>query len=237
MLPVPSLQGELVTIFFHTNAIVCSWVQKNKTTAASLVLRAYEYYPLHNFELHNLIPFNITLIKKYIASFLQKYNLENAFIAFCLETAMIEEYIAMPTSTPHRSDFSVAYTPHLYWQYHHLYSNHEGQHIFYVYALPRSLILQYQLLAIVMRCNVITITTKVAAHYEAYKYLFGAAFRKSQLAIDMIRCGNNIETIISVDALRRMILMNNIIEIKNEKPFIIAACGLFCSERIFHEKN
>lgn len=233
MLLMPSLQSEVVTIFFHTNAIICSWIQKNKTATASLLLRAYEHYPLDNLILHNLIPFNITLIKKYIHAFLQKYNLENAFIVFCLDAATIEEYIIMPTSTPHRHDFAIAQTPHLYCEYRHFYSNHDGQHVFYVYTLPRSLILQYQLLAIALQCNVITITTKTAAHYEAYKYLFGTAFRKSQLAMDMIRSHNNIENIISVDALRRMIVINNTIDVKNEKSFIAAACGLFCSERIF----
>lgn len=232
VLPIPSLKRELVTIFFHPNAIVCSWVQKNKTAKNPLVLRAYKRYPLDNYELHNLIPFNVTFLKKQITSFLKKYDLSDAFIVFCLDAAAVEEYVTMPTSTPHRSDFIIAHAPQLCLQYRYLYSNHDdGQSIFYVYAMPRSLILQYQLLAIASRCNVITITTKVAAYYEAYKYIFGAAFRKSQLAVDMMRFNNSIENLISVDALRRMILIDSEIDVKAEKPFIAAACGLFCSEK------
>jgi hypothetical protein len=46
----------------------------------------------------------------------------------------------------------------------------------------------------------------------------------------MMRNDNNVESLISDDALRRMISMNNIISLKDDKLFIAAACGLFCME-------
>jgi hypothetical protein len=91
--------------------------------------------------------------------------------------------------------------------------------------------LQYELLAIGLQCNLIGITTKTMALLGAYKNIFGAAFRRSQLAVDMMQSHNNVEDLISIDALRRMIHIDNGINIKNEKLFIAAACGMFCSEK------
>lgn len=231
MWPIPFLKNEFVSIIFSSDAISCSWIQKTNKGAAPLVLRAYQRYTLHNSELYNLIPFNPTTIKKYILSFLQQYDLKNAFILFCLDgPGMLERFVSMPISTAHRTDFDIPHTSSIQWEYRYIYPNH-GQYVFYVYALPRSLILQYELLAMSMRCNMVMMTTKTAALLAAYKNIFGIAFRASQLAIDMTRYDNNVEDLISVDALRRMITIDSSIDIKNEKIFIASAYGLFCEEK------
>lgn len=232
MWPIPALKDEFVTISFSQNSITCSWVQKTKTGAALLMLRAHKRYALNNLELHHLIPFSPTVIKKYITSFLCEHNLRNAFITFCLQgPGITEHFIAMPTSTPHRSDFAIANTSSVQWEYRYLYPNHDGQYIFYAYAIPRSLILQYQLLAMSIGCNLISITTQTAALLDAYKNIFGTAFRKSQLAVDMMRHENNIQELISDDAVRRMVSLSGGVT-KEEYGDIAAACGVFCAERI-----
>jgi hypothetical protein len=230
--PIPALKHEFVSISFFPDSIACSWIQRTKSGIAPLILRAYKRYSLHNFELYNLIPYNPTIIKKYITSFLQEHNLRDAFIMFCLHgPALMEQCIAMPTSTPHRSDFNIDQTSSMQWEYRYLYPNHDGQYVFYVYAVPRSLILQYELLATSMGCNLIGITTQTAALLEAYKNIFGAAFRKSQLAVDMMRCDNNVVDLISADALRRMVALPGYIA-KDEYATVAAACGIICGERL-----
>jgi hypothetical protein len=232
MWPLPALKHEFVTISFSPNSITCSWVQKTKTGAASLVLRAHKRYVLNNLELHHLIPFNPTIIKKYITSFLCEHDLSDAFIAFCLQgLGITEHFIAMPTSTPHRTDFAIANTSSVQWEYRYLYPNHDGQYVFYAYAVPRALILQYQLLAMSMQCNLIAITTQTAALLDAYKNIFGIAFRKSQLAIDMMRYENNIHAFISDDAVRRMVSLSGSVT-KEDYAAIAAACGVFCGEKM-----
>ena len=232
MWPIPSLDHNIVTISFSSDNLVCSWIQKTKTGTAPLRLCAYQRYQLTHLELANLILFNPTTIKKYITFFLQKHNLYDAFIVCSFEGAVIAEtFIAMPTATPHRADFGIPISSNTAWEYRYMYPNDHSQHVFYIYTMPRLLVLQYQLLAITMRCNVITMTTKTMALFYAYKTIFGAAFRKSQLAVDMMRHHNNIEDLISLDALRRMISMPLEINVKDEKSFIATAVGLFCAER------
>ena len=230
MWSIPALTHELVSIVFSPDAITCSWIQKTKTATAPLIVRAYKKYPLHNLELYNLIPFNLTSIKKHIRSFLCEHGLQDAFVIFCLD-GIAEKCVALPTSTPHCADFNMPTVSSIQWEYRYLYSDHDGHYIFYVYALPRSLILQYELLAIGLCCNLIGIATKTAALLDAYKNIFGAAFRKSQLAIDMMRHDNDIQALITDDAVRRMVSFSGGIA-KEDYSTIAAACGMFCAERI-----
>lgn len=233
MWPIPALNQKIVSVFFSPDALVCSWIEKIDHGSAPLIMRAYKRYSLDNLELTNLILFNPTIIKKYISSFLREHNLEDAFIAFILQGPNIaEKFVAMPTSTPELTDFGITNNARsLLWEYRYLYANDEGQSVFYVYKVPRSLVLQYQLLAIALQCNLITITTHTMALLSAYQNIFGTAFRRSQLAVDMMRCDNNIADLITVDTLNRMVSVSSKI-VTAERLYCAAAAGLFCSERI-----
>ena len=233
MWPIPALDHKLVCVLFTPEAMVCSWIEKTNNATAPLLLRAYKHYPLNNLELEHLTLFNPTVIKNYITSFLQQHNLADAFIAFIVHgPGVTEQFVAMPTSTPHRTDFGISSNSRsLLWEYRYLYPNDHGQFVFYVYSIARSLVLQYQLLAIAAQCNVITITTQTMALLSAYKNIFGPAFRRSQLAVDMMRCNNAIEELIAVDTLNRMISGTGTI-VGRERLYVAAAAGLFCSERL-----
>lgn len=231
MWPIPELESQIVSVFLTQDAVSCYWIEKTERGTSPLQLRAYKRYPLNNLELANLVLFNPTVIKKYISSFLHEHNLQNAFVAFIVEgPAVVERFVAMPTSTPHKSDFNIPKNAsNAVWEYRYMYPNHNGQFVFYVCMVPRLLILQCQLLAIALQCNLITITTQTMALLSAYQNIFGIAFRRSQLAVDMMRHNNNIGDIITMDALRRMVsgLPVNILVKEGA-----AAAGLFSSERI-----
>ena len=222
---------KLVSIDFSPEAVVCSWI--SHATKDRPVLRAYKRFELNNLELEKLIIFNPTIIKKYMCSFLEEHNLSNAFIAFILHGPMItEQFVAMPTSTPHYTDFGIAQkTRNVLWEYRYLYPNDHGQFVFYVYSVPRSLVLQYQLLAVAARCNLITMTTRTMMLLSAYKNIFGVAFRRSQLAVDMMRCNNNIADLITVDTLNRIMNCAGFCN-SSERLYCAAASGLFYSERL-----
>ncbi len=226
---IPVLKNEFVCVFFSSDTIACGWIQKSTTNSASLILRAYQRYALNNFESVHLIPCNPTKIKKCINSFLYEHDLHNAFVTFCLD-GIIEHYIALPTSTPARTDFNMPTTSGMQWEYRHLYSDHEGHHVFYVYAVAQSLMLQYKLLAIGTKCNLIRIAPKTIALLDAYKNIFGVAYRKSQLAVDMMQHDNNIQELISRDALRRMVSFSS--DLKHDDSIIAAMCGMFYAERV-----
>lgn len=225
MWPIPTLQNEFVSISFSQNVIVCSWLQKTKNGTAPLVLRAYKRYSLNNLELHDFVIFNPTVIATYITSFLNEHNLRDAFVTFCVDCSDAENFVKIPISTPRRADFGISEAPGIQWEYRYLYPHHDDQYVFYVYSVPRSLILQYELLAIKLQINLIAVTTQTVGLIDAYKNIFGKAFRKSQLAVDMIRNDNSVENLISVDSLRRMVSINNDIDVYKEKIFIAAACG------------
>jgi hypothetical protein len=227
--PIPTLKNEFVCIFFSSDTIACGWIQKTTTMSAPLLLRAYQRYSLDNFEFVHLIPFNLTKIKKYISSFLYEHNLHNAFVIFCLD-GIIEQYVALPTSTPDRADFNMPTISGMQWEYRYLYSDHEGHHLFYVYAVAQSLILQYKLLAISAECNLIRIAPQAVALLDAYKNIFGVAYRKSQLAVDMMQHDNNIKKLMSRDAIRRMVNVSS--DLEDDHTIIAAMCGMFCAERM-----
>lgn len=243
MWPIPAFAHKFVSVSFTSDALVCCWIEKTKHGTAPLIVRAYKSYPLHNLELEQLILFNPTTIKKHISSFLQTYDLSDAFVAFALHGPVVmEQFIAMPTSTPHRNDFNIPSTArNVVWEYRYLYPNDDGQFVFYVYSVPRFVVLQYKLLAIAAQCNLITMTTQTMALLSAYQHFFGSAFRRSQLAVDMMRCNNNIGEIITADALRRMVNMSALSSAHPECPEGVyrrkdnylqcaVAAGLFCSE-------
>jgi len=247
MWPIPALEHKFVSVLFSPQALVCCWIESfvalRYTPAGhsgravqnrQLILRAYKRYPLDNLELANFTLFNPTIIKKYISSFLNEHNLQDAFVAFSLHgPAVTEQFIAMPTSTPHRTDFKIVGNARsILWEYRYLYPHENGQFMFYVYTVPRSLILQYQLLAIGAQCNLITVSTHTTSLLSAYQYMFGSAFRRSQLAVDMKRCNNAIETLISTDAINRMVTVGTDINVAQERLYLAAAVGLLCSERI-----
>lgn len=225
MWPIPSLNHKLITISFSSDAVTCCWMEKSTTSSAPLIMRAYQRYPLDNLESIELMIFNPTFIKKCVHAFLHKHRLHNSFIVFCLDD-VAERYIALPTSTPHISDFDIPKTSMMHWEYRYLYSDHDGHYTFYIYAVPRSLILQYELLAIALSCNLIGITTKTAALLSSYKNIFGVAFRKSQLALDMMRYNNEIEKVITPDAVRRMVSFSGDIPHEHYNT-VAAACGIF----------
>lgn len=231
MWPIPTLDHKLVSIDFSPEALVCSWIEMVGADK-QLVLRAYKRFPLDNLELEKLILFNPTLIKQYIYSFLEEYKLSDAFVAFIFHgPAVGEQFVAMPTSTPHYIDFGFVNTRNVLCEYRYLYPNDHGQFVFYVYSVPRSIILQYQLLSIAARCNLIAMTTRTMMLLSAYKNIFGIAFRRSQLAVDMMRCDNNIADLISIDTLNRMLKCADVCS-ASERLYCAAATGLFYSERI-----
>lgn len=241
MWPIPTLEQAFVSVLFSPEAVVCSWMEQ-ASYGNGLLLRAYKRYPLNNLELTNLTLFNSFLIKKYISSFLSQYNLNNAFISFVLHgPAIIEQFVAMPTSTPHRADFAIPYNSMTLWEYRYIYSDDQGHYIFYVYSAPRSLILQYKLLAIAIGGNLITITTQTMTLLSAYKNIFGVAFRRSQLAVDMMKCNNNIADLITADALKRIVIdlsakalakEGRSIISADDRLYLASAAGAFCEERL-----
>lgn len=166
-----------------------------------------------------------------ITTFLNTHNQQNAFISFCLsDPAVTQRYVTLPKNKPKRSDFTT-HDPNTYaWNYQRIYQ-YDGQSTFYLYSLPKTLILQHQLLAIGLRLNLTRITTTESALFYLYKYIHNSAFRQAQLAVDMIKHHNKLDLLVSLDNIRRVIQLPTGFTIEQELLPIATACGLFIIEK------
>lgn len=231
MWPLPPLENKLVTITFHPQRLTCSWIESTGKRAP-LSLRAYKQYPFTNLELEHLVVYNPTRIKQHIVEFLHTYKLTNACIIFGLcGSGIKEKFITVSSAQPSRDNFNIPHTKQIYWDCCYLYPNDTGQFVFYVFTLPHYLLFQYKLLAIHSSLNLIKIAPVRMALFQAYKFLYGQAFRQGQLAKDMIRYHQRIEHVFTPDIINRIIAIPHAVDKHHELPYILEACGLFVSER------
>jgi len=232
MWPLPPLDKQLVAITIQPHHLSCSWIQRSHKKAP-LLLRAYKRFNLKNLELEKLTLFNPTRIKKYITTFLSTHQLHNAFIVCSLSGPNItEQFIPLYTASPTPDNFSVQKTENILWEYEYIYPR-DHQFIFYVYSIPRAILLQYQLLFIAAHLNIIAIIPQRRVLLSLYKFLYGTAFRQAQLAVDMTRYHNMIEYLFTPDLLARIInISSGIQSTSQEMSYLLTACGLFVSEGI-----
>ncbi len=228
MWPLAPIKNELVTITLSPQYITCSWIQPhNKRTPFALA--AYQKTALDHLELEQSIIFNPTKIQQYINNFLEQYNLNNAFVACsCAGPGIREKIITLNIASPKPKDLTSAGLKKIMWDYRYLHPVHNNQFAFYVCGISRELLFQYKLLAIALGINLTTITTEFMALLHLYKYLYGNAFRYSQLAIDMQKHNNKLEKNFTHETIRRMLHISSDItlDLYQEAPFLLKSLGL-----------
>lgn len=230
---------KLITIVFTPHNLICAWIEPSHGHTP-LILRAYERFPCVNLELEHSILFNPSIIKKYITQFIHRHALEKAYVSFSIAGPSCKEYVMKHHhASPHFAEFNLEKQPHWYWEYRYLYPHDDGTFMFYVCGLPAPIILQYQLLAHALHLNLITLTTRSMSLFTLYRFMYGAAFRKGQLAVHMAQREQNPERLFSQDSLHRILTMPSSFPIEKEKEFsfLLHACGLFVTEETFYEKN
>lgn len=228
MWPIPPLENELITISFSPSNLVLSHIQKTDSTSTPYTLRAYKQVTLDNLELENLVLYNPSKIKEIVSEFLTVHQKTNSFIAFSLQgPAITEKLVHSPSSTFNANNFNTQDRGYVERGYHYMYPHDHGTFVFYTYSVPQSLLLQYKLFAITTRLNLVTITTQRMALLNMYKYIFGPAFRSTQLAVDMHLHNNMIERLITRDGLRRILKIEPVISSTHDLLPLATACGLF----------
>jgi hypothetical protein len=227
----PHYDNQLVTITFQPQVMTCSLITPSKRFAP-LALQAYKKITFCELELESLIVFNATKISQHITDFLDSCNARNAFVACSLRgPKLFERFVPLTKADPSMEDFAVPEGNHMLWDYRFAYPADNGLWVFYVTGMPRSLLLQYQLLAISTQCNLITLTSERMALLKLYEYQHGAAFRRSQLAIDMVRHHNMIEYLFDSDTLSRILHIPSALAHHrvHDAHHLLSACGLFVS--------
>ncbi len=238
MWKAPYHDDRLVTINFYPHAVACSIIER-AASGAPFVLKAYQRVDLHNLELEQLIVFNPTKLKRIVYTFLQKHAAQHAFIACTLRGPhLFEKYITMQNQKPKHRDFALPELNSLVWDYRVVYPTDHGKSVFYVAGLPRTLIAQYQLFAIAAQLHMTTLIPEQMALLQVYRYQRGAAFRRTQLAVDMLQHHNMIDYICTTETLGRILHIPShlVIDRAREASSLLASCGLFISERVEDEK-
>jgi hypothetical protein len=158
---LPRWNNQLVTITLQPQVMTCSLIGSSKQSSL-LTLHAYKKYTFQDLELEKLIVFNPTKINHVISNFLDSCNAQRAFVACALRgPQLFERFVAIANANPSLKDLALPeQTHHMLWDHRFIYPADNGLWVFYVTGIPRSMVLQYQLLAITMQLNLVSITSE-----------------------------------------------------------------------------
>jgi hypothetical protein len=227
MLGVPLVIHEFVIITMHPTFMACIWIRPGTHTQFSIA--AYKQYVCTHFQIGRGIIFNPTWVESCITTFLIRYALRNAYICFMPDyTSIVHGFIASDTAYPSASFFKQYQTRHIDFGFDYLYPAEDHQYIHYWYQIPRTLVLQYQCIAIHSLLNCIRITPRFCALLYAYKAIQGSAFRRAQLGMDLIRINNRISHYFNAHIIRRLVTVHDqvLLADKGSMIDIVAACGI-----------
>ncbi len=177
---------------------------------------------------------NPTIIAQQINHFLTQHKLQNAYAIFGLTHPHIQQkYITRAHATPKPSSFLPINKKHKLLKYEYVYPLDTHEHVFYTCSINQPLLLQYKLLATHIKAHILAISTKDSALLNLYRHIYGRAFRKTQLALDMKQCNNNPDQLLPKETIRRIVQMPSTISTHNEQEnlFLLISAGLFFQEQ------
>lgn len=178
MWPQPPIRNNVVAIIITPNSIHCGWITTYKKNY--LYLSAYEMHPIEC----NIIP----AIRHRITQFVEKHRLQHSFCVVALSAPlMYEELVRLSKASPILIDFSNKSLFQLLWDYHYLHGLDDGNHLFYVRGIKKSVLFEYELLAKQADLLLTAVTSQYAAQLNAYARVYGPAFRQSQRTLDLIK--------------------------------------------------
>lgn len=194
-----------VIISLSGNQVVCAWIEPAQGSKPSH-LKAYERTPFFWHELHNGIIYNQHAIAHAINNFFKKYHIKNSTIILAIESpALIERIVIQTSASPSPRSFTLVQLKKMIWDFKYLYPHDDSTFSFYVAGITRELLFSYQLMAHQAGIIPTIITTLRSGVFHTYKHYYGAAFRQTQLAHDMLRTQHQLENLITPDLLARML--------------------------------
>lgn len=223
---IPHSTNRLVVIAPHTTFLACIWIQKG--THALFSVAAYKQYVCTHFQIGRGIVFNPTWVQQCITDFLNRYALHHSYIAIMPDRVSITHGFIEIKEQSVPEDIAALYTKrHTQCGFDYICSD-EYKHLYYWYQIPRTLLLQYQCICIAGQLNCIRITPRFCALLHAYKAIHAAAFRKTQLYIDLKRTHNTISQYFTYDSINRLVsdIPPELYSDKQTIVDIIAAAGI-----------
>ena len=228
---IPPITNELVVVAVHTTHIACIWIKRVGGTRFSV--RAYRSYQCSRHEVGRGVLFNPMWVRTKIVSFLSGYKLRDAFIAFMPDSSSAPHgFVSCDSAHPGEQQFAVHRVRHTVYAHHYLYPDDCNRFTFYWYRIPHTLVVQYQLIAVGGALNCVRITPRFCALLSAYRAVHGAAFRPSQLAVDLPKNGNRISAWFTRDIINRFIQADDAIgKDRGALIDVVAACGIASLEK------
>lgn len=219
---------------FTPRTITGCWLSSPPNSTSIHVL-AYHRKTIDHLELEHAYIFNPTRIAALTASWYRATK-QTMPIGYALVGPAIQEKITpLATAHPTFNQLPIAHSPHMQWEYTYLYS-YDQAHYFYLCGIQKTLLFQYQLLSINTQLPLQILTTQSMALLNAYRLLFGTAFRPSQLALALTKCKQNIEQLFSRDDLARLLTFpSQAHPMPRDTIPLLVSCGLFAEQ--FHEQN
>lgn len=169
---IPAIDESIVGINITPRTITCSWIEPTPYAALPFTLKAYKHLL---FEVNNktdLTLFNPTRMQSLINNFLELHEVGDASVVIALSgEGLIEKQIMLSRASADLK--SVEENPELMaWHYYCLQDNPTvPKNPWYCCGISRSVLLQYQLLAIQAELNVMQYTTPTMALLKAYRYI------------------------------------------------------------------
>lgn len=207
-------RNEFVSISFMPDTLTLCAVKKisSKSTSYLFELSAFTTIPFLHDEYDEGRIYNPTAIGKHITNFLLANHKKKAPIAMTLNGSSIKEEIASyHTASPfeqitHQKKQTAS-------DYCYLYPQENGNFTFYTCAIERSIIMQYQLMAIAHNLNLQAVSTNSMANINLYRYLTGSTARHSALATILEKNNNNTASLISDQTIQNIIQIPSSIQL------------------------
>jgi hypothetical protein len=224
---------ESVSIVIHENMLSLAWLQW-PDQARPPHLKAYKTITLQSSEIVRGIIYNPTAIKTIIQEFLMRHNIAHIPVLCAIKNSIIiEKYFHTASSelSPEIKEFFKSKV----WNYCHLGStiDHDS---FVVYAcgLPREYMFHYRLFALFAQLNLLVVTTTAMAQFMLYKYIYGAAFRQSQLSVDLARHTYDLTPFFTADSITRVVSIPSDLHSswQSQAPMLASALGLFVAKEV-----
>lgn len=199
MWPLPTLKNEYVSLILNADTISCCWIKKESSSCSVLAQQTFDA------DIPTRSMINQKQIQRHLSGFLAHHALENAFISLGISgSAIVEAIVELPTLSPKTTDFKFPKLKKMIWDFRYLYPKDNGMFVYYICGVSREALFQYQLLAINLSLNLITITTERMALFALYHHLHAQTFRHTKLAQDLIINNNELDTFFTPETIKRL---------------------------------
>jgi hypothetical protein len=216
----PVINSDSVAIAFMPGYMACCLMQTNHINS-SVTIKAFNGFPLTNYELEQQAIYNPTCIGNHVRSFFTAHNLTDVPVRISLHgPAVVEKFFTGTDEDVSPEKLNIAQLADMAWE-STLITEDQGKSTYYICGMSRHVLFQYKLLAIQHRLNLTCISTRAMALLSAYSAL------ESDMAQKLVAHDFDIEKIMETQSLRPLVPL---IEQEQNSLIIKELVGLVIAE-------